>query len=193
MACGNATEQRVLAYAIWSGMRPMTILEFNKASYGPQLPVLNYSWNYISLQNPTNQQSVNSGIYGYPAWCDATSFSIPSVYSLYRNGLSNVGSMATSTSTRSKSGASYYGIMDLTGNAVEPVVKLTNFNFTSQNGKGILSLNGNSFNTSNWNPNMLIFVDQVQAIVPYNQFNQLQTSSGNNNSLNGFRYVRSAE
>ena len=193
-ACGNATEQRVLAYTIWSGMRPMTILEFNKASYGPQLPVLNYSWNYIYLQNPINQQSVNSGIYGYPAWCDATSFSIPSVYSSYGNGLSNVGSMATSTSTRSKSGASYYGIMDLTGNAVEPVTKLTDFNFTSQNGKGILSANGNPYNIPNWKSNMLIFVDQVQAIVPYNQFNLLNASSGyNNNSINGFRYVRSAE
>jgi hypothetical protein len=37
-ACGNGNAFRMLSYADWSGLRPMTFLEFNKASNGPLMP-----------------------------------------------------------------------------------------------------------------------------------------------------------
>jgi hypothetical protein len=37
-ACGKSNSDRLLAYADWSGLRPMTYLEFNKAKNGPFTP-----------------------------------------------------------------------------------------------------------------------------------------------------------
>jgi len=145
-ACNNATSERILSYADWSGLRPMSILEFNKASYGP-LPVLNLIPAYFDVDAPE---------------------------------LNNVGSNATSTSSATESGGSYYGVMDLTGNAIEPCVSLNFFNFNELNGNGVLSITGNSDNV-NWDSNMIIGVDR-------------QISQGvNGYNFSGFRYVRSAE
>jgi len=171
--CVKATEKMVLAYSAWSGMRPMSILEFNKASYGPFQPVYN---NAIG-------ESYNRWINGFPAWSDAYSTSI-SVSEYNGNYMpSNVGSRANSTSTRIQAGASYYGIMDLTGNAIEPVVRLSYSNFSNQNGNGTLPASGNAYGIANWNTGMLIFIDQVSTIA----------GNGRYQSLQGFRYVRSAE
>ena len=38
IACANSSSKMLLAYADWSGVRPMTILEFNKANNGPLMP-----------------------------------------------------------------------------------------------------------------------------------------------------------
>ena len=174
-ACGNSTAIRLLAYADWSGVRPMTLLEFNKVSYGPLQPM------FYDI-NPLN---TNKAIIGYPAWGSA----IAGGCNYAGNGapLVNVGSFATSTSTRVQAGASYYGVLDLTGNTHEPVVKMNYFTFQSTNGNGLLASNGNAdINTWN-NSTMLTYIDM--------------TCSGNYGSyLNiflvskyGFRYVRSAE
>ena len=156
-ACGNGNIYRLLAYADWSGLRPMTILEFNKANNGPLFPVgVNYS--YI------------------PWWMN--------------NNLNNVGSLATNTSNRLDSGGSYYGIMDFTGNAFEPCVKLNYYSFTNANGNGVIGANGEA-DVSNWisqefsrtTTGMIIFIDLVNNNpYPYGYPNN-----------NGFRYVRSAE
>ena len=37
-ACANSSSNMLLAYADWSGVRPMTVLEFNKVSNGPLMP-----------------------------------------------------------------------------------------------------------------------------------------------------------
>jgi hypothetical protein len=69
--------------------------------------------------------------------------------------------------------------MDFTLNATEPVVKLNYFNFTNQNGNGVLVSTGVS-DISSWiATGMLIFIDQWEQ----------QYGSGSY----GFRYVRSAE
>ena len=161
-ACNSSDSNRVLSYADWSGLRVMTILEFNKASYGPIQPEYN------------NQCCPNTD--GYPAW--GSSSGVPSWSpGGSTNYLANVGSFATASSDRISSGASFYGIMDLTGNAVEPVIKLSYYNYSSQNGNGVLDVNGNT-DFSNWNlTNMLIFIDQTNA----------------GNYMKGFRYARSAE
>jgi hypothetical protein len=166
-ACGNSTAIRLLAYADWSGVRPMSFLEFNKASYGPIQPV--YCHNPACMQAATPR--------GYPVSL-STSTCYKPVH--FNSTLENVGYLATPSSDRSVSGASYYGILDLTGNAIEPVVKLNYFNLTTVNGNGVLTSNGNS-DVSSWsNSNMVLFFDQLQ---------------GRNWSTNlyGFRYVRSAE
>jgi hypothetical protein len=175
-ACSNSTATRLLAYADWSGVRPMTLLEFNKVSYGPLQPVY-----YDNAPG-----SCAKGIAGYPAWgnpsaggCNFAAMGAP---------LADVGSFATTSSTRIQAGASYYGILDLTGNAHEPVVKMNYFTFQNTNGNGTLASNGNA-DISNWsNSNMLTYIDMTCSA---------GTSGTYGNVFMifkyGFRYVRSAE
>ena len=159
-ACGNSNGNRLFAYADWAGLRPMSFLEFNKATYGPFLPILNTGFcvfdSYPASGNIVGQFSGND--------C------VPDI--------NDVGYLANSTSTRQESGASYYGIMDLTRvNTSEPVIKLNYFNYTNQNGNGLLSSTGVS-DISSWiTTEMLLYIDQDRQ----------------NQDNNGFRYVRSAE
>lgn len=155
MAGGNS--KFLLSYADWSGLRPMTILEFNKASYGPLQPV-------FFPRNAT-----------YPAW---GSNAIPDdVYNSLTNKIQDVGYYASKSNyDRTTSGASYYGILDLTGNTMEPVVQLTRYNFKNLNGDGIISANG-SADIPEWSKNMIIYIDQLYR----------------NNVFLGYRYVRSAD
>jgi hypothetical protein len=158
-ACNNATANRLFAFADWSGVRPISFLEFNKVSYGPLQP-----------QTP-------HPIHGYPAWSSNQNMNNLSTTA------TNAGYAATTTSNRISSGASYYGVLELTGSTVEPVVRLSYTAFTSTNGNGIL-LNTGISDISNWKTSgMLIFVDN------YNM-NAWNTYSPANY---GFRYVRSAE
>ena len=162
-ACGNANASKIYSYADWSGLRPLSILEFNKASYGPLMPVLN---QFLCCPG------------GYTASNSSNAFNFYEIGNGFSSTLLDVGSYATSTSTsRESSGASYYGIMDLTGNAFEPVISLSSLSFDKLNGNGILSLSGNT-DVSNWNSSALIFIDQ------YSSFGVRSS---------GFRYVRSAE
>jgi hypothetical protein len=169
-ACGNSTAMRLLAYADWSGVRPMSFLEFNKVSYGPLQPVYNNS----CCPRPN----------GYAAW--GTSNSKPTNFVVLNSACSNianVGYAGSSNSTRQSSGASYYGVLDLSGNVVEPVVKLNYSSFTTTNGNGVLASNG-ATDVSTWNSTgMLVFIDMTEPGAYNNQI-----SPGY-----GFRYVRSAE
>jgi hypothetical protein len=166
IACGNSNPIRLLAYGDWAGIRPFSFLEFNKASYGPTQPIF------------------SSNVGGYPAWGtnsvdNSTGLGLITEY--YNvSPRPSVGFSATSTSTRASSGASIYGIMDLTGFTTEPIVRLNYFSFNITNGDGLLNLNG-TCNVSNWNSNgMIIHIDQSG----YSRFNEYGA---------GFRYVRSAE
>jgi len=165
-ACGNSTAPRLFAYADWSGVRPLSLLEFNKESYGPLQPIFAKLLCCPEIQ-------------GYPAWgSNNRPASLPSPNNSSQALLSNVGYNASSTSTRISSGASYYGIMDLTWNASEPVVKMNSFSFNAINGNGVLSSNGNA-DVPEWLTSIIIYVDQ--NIIQYGV------------NTYGFRYVRSAE
>jgi hypothetical protein len=161
-ACGNATAARLFAYADWSGVRPMSFLEFNKASYGPLQPV--------------GMDFCSDIIRGYPSW---GLWECPNVNLNYQ--LADVGYMANSSSNRAYAGASYYGVLDLTGSAIESVVKLNYTSFSTGNGNGVLASSGIT-DITNWNTTgMMIFIDQHQNW-PYSGASRF-----------GFRYVRSAE
>ena len=137
-ACGNMSINRLLAYADWSGVRPMTILEMNKASYGPLQPGTLTSVYYpVASTYYTN----NDGAIG---------------------ALREVGAYDSGSSTRTSSGSSYYGIDDLTGNAREHVVSLNFLNFNSVNGDGVLDDSGNA-DVNGWSSSgMLVPYEQFQ-------------------------------
>ncbi len=159
-ACSKANQNNVLAYADWSGLRPMSFLEFNKVSYGPFMPVYNTTLGCYSVWGTTNTKPTTTSI-----------------------STTSVGSNANSnTTSRDITGASYYGILELTGSVVEPIVDLHFYSFNNQNGNGILSTDGITDNPS-WKTDMILFIDQIRP----------GGSTYSFPDLNGFRYVRSAE
>jgi hypothetical protein len=121
-ACKGANAQRLLAYSDWTGLRPATFLELQKAYNGPNASNLPFfDWNpniggynnqpkfsiHFSLADPNQGQ--NSGI-PYDA--------------------------------SGKQGRGFYGAKDLIGNVWEPYVKINYLSFQFQNGDGILGESG---------------------------------------------------
>ena len=139
------------AYAAWAGLRPYTELEFEKAARGPS--------------------SVDTGVNGEYAWGTATytaatgtngggtNVETPSnaganvaLGNSGTGGPMRVGSFAASSTTRVQAGASYWGIMDLSGNVWKRPVTVGNTTgraFTGSNGTGVLATDGNATN-SDW-------------------------------------------
>jgi len=137
-ACNLLSWWDAAKFAAWAGLRPMTELEYEKAGRGPRKPVPNeFAWgtariatdeyavandgkadeciatNYSTTAGNANHDFTMPGFFGGPA----------------RGGVSAVpgspmraGIFATPHSGRVASGASYWGILELSGNVREQVV-----------------------------------------------------------------------
>lgn len=143
VAAGSLSNEDLMSLLDWSALRPMSEFEYEKACRGANVaPVPNeYVWGttaYTSISTPTDQGmstetwavgNVNHGT----------------------NALMRCGALATGTSNRSQSGATYYGIMEMAGNTFEFVVNANTSGrtFTATNGNGALSSTG-SYDASNW-------------------------------------------
>ena len=133
MACSYITHRDGAAFAAWAGLRPMTELEFEKACRGPLKPVANeYAWGTdaiagagakggrYTLRNPgqPDESVVWTGENGLNAargnaLCSKTDKGI---------GALRVGIFATPDSDRVRAGASYWGILEMSGNLQEAAV-----------------------------------------------------------------------
>jgi len=127
VACNFLRHDDDAAFAAWAGLRPMTELEFEKACRGPLRPVPNeYAWGtdrIIGMTSAGGQYKLQNA--GTPdeavVWQgeDGPDATRGNVAVLRTNEPLRVGVFATPTSGRIGSGASYWGILDLTGNLVE--------------------------------------------------------------------------
>lgn len=150
IACNFLGWNDVAAYLDWSGLRPMTELEFEKACRGDQTPYANeYAWGSTSITRSTGIS--NSGSNN-----ETTSTSGANTIYDAGNSLSNgplrTGSFAGSATTRADAGATYYGIMDMSGNVWERTVTIGNYagrNFTGEHGNGAIATAGDA-DVSNW-------------------------------------------
>ncbi len=144
------TWNKQAAYLDWAGLRPMTELEFEKACRGTQFPVIDeYAWgttNLTRLAGYTSAGTVSETPDSANCNSNLNSFS-PNGAS---TGAMRVGACAGASSTREKAGASFYGIMDLTGNLWEQTVGLfgTGISFTPIHGDGVLNATGFATNAS---------------------------------------------
>lgn len=130
--------QDFTSYLDWAGLRPMTEFEFEKAARGTTYPVSNeYAWGTTKIGSSngafsginTNAETSNA-IYDGNSWYNHNIGPIRSGYA------------ATTSSNRTQSGSSYYGIMELSGNVYEQCVGGAGFNyssFTTTNGNGVVS------------------------------------------------------
>ena len=195
VACNYLRGEDGMAFADWSGLRPMTELEFEKACRGDQYPIsgeyawgtqylvydynianntnnshndeyyYNYTYQYYELDNiGTSNEGIatnydNYGLFGnvncvtqingmgYNSMYDS--------YDYYRFDLFNyrgplrVGIFAANglNNSRLTSGASYWGIMELSGNLWEFCIG--SYFYAGGQGDGILDSNGNN-NEPNW-------------------------------------------
>jgi formylglycine-generating enzyme required for sulfatase activity len=135
VACNFITHIDGSAYASWAGLRPMTELEFEKACRGPLKPVPNeYAWGTAAiagmdskngaykLQDPgkPDETIVWEGDDGPDATHgNAALWRIRVESKVEFAGPLRVGIFATPTSDRVSSGASYWGVLDLSGNVAE--------------------------------------------------------------------------
>ena len=150
VACNFLSWMDGAAYSDWAGLRPMTELEFEKACRGPETPVANeYAWGTATVASDPytlgNPSATNEGI--------ASNYSTSAGNASYDitdgsiDGPLRVGIFAANAnnSGRITAGASYYGIMELSGNLWERAVTVGNPTgraFTGLHGNGALSTNG---------------------------------------------------
>ncbi len=145
----------VAAFLDWVALRPITELEFEKIARGPALPIsVEYVWgstdiiagSVISGSNEDGSETVSAP--GANANFNNTTLSGGDTGSgaQYQSGPLRNGIFAGSATTRITAGASYYGVMDLSGNLSERVVTIGNsfgLAFSGTHGDGVLtSLSG---------------------------------------------------
>jgi formylglycine-generating enzyme required for sulfatase activity len=138
----------ITAYFDWSGLRPMSELEFERSGRGPYRAVSGeYAWGTASNTNATSISS--SGLPNERAQSGANAYvNYTSILGPFR-----VGSFADGVATRTAAGAGYYGAMDLSGNLWEftiPVGNSTARSFEGRyHGSGMLDSNGHH-NVTSW-------------------------------------------
>ncbi len=142
-----------MAWLDWAAMRPFSEMEYEKACRGANIIPMagEFAWGNVtatSLDLPTLQGTTNESWatgncnfwYYYPTVGGATE-------------PMRCGALATASSTRISSGATYYGVMEMSGNLWERCVTVANADglaFTGNHGDGLISPTGAIHNVSNW-------------------------------------------
>jgi formylglycine-generating enzyme required for sulfatase activity len=157
VACNFLSWTDLAAYLDWASLRPMTEFEFEKACRGTLPSVLyEFAWGtaeiasseYTLAQHSTENEGISSG-YNISAGNSNNSLTVGSA-----GGPMRVGIFAANQNNKSRvtAGATYYGIMEMSGNLFEQTVTIGNPTgrlFRNIHGDGFLDVTGNH-NASTW-------------------------------------------
>lgn len=145
-AMSNVGTGSLMAWMDWAAMRPMSEMEYEKACRGANItPIPNeYAWGSTSATGITTINNAGTPTESFNAAANVNANSGV-------NRMVRCGGFATdlTASNREASGATYYGIMEMTGNGWERVIRLVNtptvllFNRTTH-GDGNLAATGAS-------------------------------------------------
>ncbi len=133
----------ITAYADWAGLRPYTELEFEKAARGTAAVVNDeYAWGTATAVQATGYSAEKT------AAEVATATGNPNVsYNSATTGPLRNGAYTDADDTREEAGASYYGVMELSGNLWEKLVTVghpTGRLFDGTHGDGALDATGDA-------------------------------------------------
>ena len=157
IACNMVSWGDLAAYLDWSGLRPMTELEFEKACRGTIAAVADeYAWGTTGVTSNDYTWSAlgasNEGV--------ATNYSITlgnAIYAFTDGGINGpvrggIFAANASNSGRVSAGATYYGIMQMSDNLYErpvSIVYIEGRSFTGVHGNGTLNAVGDQ-DASTW-------------------------------------------
>ncbi len=155
-ACNYIDWNMGLLYADWAALRPFTELEFEKICRGDQNPVIDeFAWGTTNITAATTISGSENGTETITnANANADYGNINYTGGDGGQGPLRCGIFAKTGNTREQSGASYYGVMDLSGGLYEQCVSVGDVNsrnFDGSHGDGDLTtipLNWNSNNAS---------------------------------------------
>ncbi|NLL29183.1 MAG: SUMF1/EgtB/PvdO family nonheme iron enzyme [Bacteroidales bacterium] len=147
--CNYMSWGDLAAYLDWAALRPMTELEFEKACRGNQPPVIGeYAWGSTEITPATG--ILSSGFFNEFASSNAANAVCGNNTQV--QGPMRVGCLGKGVNTRKGVGASFYGIMNMSGNHWERTVTIGNDAgraFTGMHGDGVLAASGDA-DVSNW-------------------------------------------
>ena len=146
LACNYMSVEDMTAYCSWSGLRPMSELEYEKACRRPypQLPAEGeYAWNSSTGVNALG--SLNDLAYAGEEreQSNSAAKNVNSGISNKVNGPVRCGLFANTSSNQVQAGATYWGVMEMSGNLKE---LCANVNYTT--------LDGGSCGTGVYNANL---------------------------------------
>ena len=155
-ASGYNSIRDMMAYFDWSGLRPMTELEFEKAARGPLIAVDGeFAWGTASVQNRQytlanegqDEEVVTTATLAIQTGSGNATYLDTHPSTRVDKGPLRVGIYAGSSAVpdRVTAGAGYYGNMELSGNQWEGVVSVGNAAgraFTNTHGDGNLDASG---------------------------------------------------
>jgi formylglycine-generating enzyme required for sulfatase activity len=144
VACNFLTWADLTAYLDWSGLRPMTELEFEKACRGSLNSVpLEFAWgnpNIVNTDNPFLSAQPNESVGAFiPAGSGIGNYGYCNPSGPLRTGFA-----AKTNTDRIESGASYFGMMEMSGNLWEMCISLSEegLKFRGNHGDGSLDEDG---------------------------------------------------
>ncbi len=146
----------LLAYLDWAALRPMTELQYEKACRGTAAILIDeYSWGTTYINNGNTFTGAETGgeyfvdatancVYGYTNFSSGDGGFGPARCGIFA---------LPSNNTREQSGATFYGIMEMSGNVFEQIVNVSDAtgttNYDGQYGDGYLDNTG-MWNVTNW-------------------------------------------
>ncbi len=195
-ACNYLSWADGAAYADWAGLRPMTELEYEKACRGFSAPLTGeYAWGTVTITGQTGHSGVDgSGVEtALPTTANAN-LTYESLLGPVRGGI-----YAIDGATRVAAGASFWGIMELSGNVWQSIVSAGNANgcaFEGTHGDGEIDAAGNA-NAATWPAGTGA---GTRGIAPHINAWHLKTSSrydatapAGRSYMGGWRAVRTAQ